>query len=294
MNLGRFLKLLAIGSLALSRGATGGPLAASDPPFPLDPVIEQLTRRAASYEKAALGFSCDETVRVGSFSARSGESTKEDQTRYNYLYEGDPQSGFQEIRYLLDENGTPRETRLADPDLPIPGAYDWALLFTAKHKPYFRFEAGGEEIVGIHATRIVVFRGAAAWKGGGEVEEWSGRIWADRETGDFVKIEATPNRQDELLPLEMTKWQKGIRLGGVPLKKQPRGYRYELFFAVEKFGLTFPSEAVTRLFTVTPQGQEEIRKRITQTFSNYVFFNVHSDQEFLATPDPPEKKKPSP
>ena len=49
---------------------------------------------------------------------------------------------------------------------------------------------------------------------------------------------------------------------GLPLKKQPRGYGYQLSFTVEKFGLTFPGEAVTRLFVLTPQGEEEIRQRI--------------------------------
>jgi hypothetical protein len=244
------------------------------------------------YEKAALGFSCDETVLQGKFSASTGDSKHEEETRYNYLVEGDPAGGFEEMRFLLDSNNVPQESRIVEAGIPVPGAYDWALLFTERHRPYFRFAPAGEEMVGFHATSLVTFTGAAAWDRGREVEEWSGTAWVDRETGNFVKIVATPNKQDELLPLKTEKWLKGVRLGGVPLKKQPRGSRYELSFSVEKFGLSFPGEAVTRLFSLGPQGQEEIRERITQTFRNYVFFNVHSDQEFKgsASDSPPPPK----
>jgi len=260
---------------------------------PLAPLLEQLSRRAVLYEKAAVGFSCDETVLVGKFSSRTGENRKEEKTRYNYLYEGNPGTGYEEIRILQDRNDLPRDARIADPGLPVPRAYEWALLFTEHHRPYFRFESAGEEWVGFHATRVVAFQGAATWNRGRRIEEWSGKVWVDRETGNFVKILAAPNRQDELLPLRMTKWLKGIRLGGLPLKKQPRGYRYELLFTVQKFGLDFPGEAVTRLFVLTPQGEEDIRQRISQSFDNYVFFNVHSEEEFLgSTPAPPSPRKP--
>jgi hypothetical protein len=260
----------------------------TEAPNPLAPLLEQLSRRAALYEKAALGFSCDETVLVGKFSGRTGENRKEEKTLYNYLYEGNPGTGFEEIRILQDRNDLPQEARIAEPGLPVPGAYDWALLFTERHRPYFRFESAGEERVGFHVTRIVAFQGAATWNRGRRIEEWSGKVWVDRETGNFVKILAAPNRQEELLPLRMTKWLKGIRLGGLPLKKQPRGYRYQLSFTVEKFGLTFPGEAVTRLFVLTLQGEEEIRERISQDFDNYVFYNARSEEEFLGSAPAPQ------
>jgi hypothetical protein len=285
----------ALAILALSGAVAGtGPVPPTlSPSLPLDPLLDLLSQRAALYEKAALGFSCDETVLLGKFSARSGENKKEDETRYNYLYEGDPNSGFVERRFRAGRNDAPEEARIVDPDLPVPGAYDWALLFTGRHRPFFRFESAGEELVGFHSTRVVAFRGGAAWVRGRQIEEWSGKIWVDSETGNFVKIVAAPNQQEDLLPLRMTKWLQGIRLGGVPMKKQPRGYRYQISFTVEKFGLTFPGEAVTRLFVLTPQGEEEIRERVQQTFRNYVFFNVHSEQEFLGTAgEPGPKPKP--
>ena len=274
---GRILAILACWGAVASPAAPNSPQAS----FPLDPVLDLLVRRATLYEKAAVGFSCDETVLRGKFSARTGENKREEESRYNYLYEGDARSGFEEMRFLLERNDAPQETRVVKPDLPVPGAYDWALLFTDRHKPYFRFEPAGEEMVGFHATRVIAFTGAAAWSGGRKIEEWSGKVWVDRETGNFVKIVAAPNQQDELLPLRMAKWMKGVRLGGIPLRKQPRGYRYQLTFNVERFSLSFPDEAVTKLFVMTTHGEEEIRERITQTFDNYVFFNVHSEQEFL-------------
>ncbi len=279
--------------ICLGGGAGAGDRPSDPASFPLQPVLEQLSKRAVLYEKAALGFSCDETVLAGKFSPRSGENRREEKSRYNYLYEGSPESGFEEIRILQDRNDSPREPRIADPDLPVPGAYDWALLFTDRHRPLFRFEPAGEEWVAFHATRILAFSGAARWDRGKKIEEWSGKVWVDRETGNFVKIVAAPNNQDEMLPLRVSEWLKGIRLGGVPLKKQPRGYRYRLSFTVEKFGLTFPGEAETRLFVLTQEGEEELRQRIAQKFRNYVFFNVHSEEEFLGT-DPSAGPKQEP
>ncbi len=279
-----FAALLAVGRPG---AALGGAPRTSGTPLSLDPLLDPFVRRAVFYEKAALGFSCDETILVGKFSGPTPENRKEDKTRYNYLYEKKSGSGYEEVRYILDRNDVPQESRIVDPDLPIPGAYDWALLFTDQHRPRFRFDAAGEEMVGFHPARILAFTGSKVWDNGREIEEWSGKVWLDRETGNFLKITAAPNNQDQLLPLRMTKWMKGVRLGGLPLKKEPRGYDYQLSFTVEKFGLTFPGEAVTRLFVLTPQGEEEIRQRITQSFGNYVFFNVHSEEEFLERPAPP-------
>ena len=260
--------------------ATGGD------PGSLPPLLDRLARRALLYEKAALGFSCEETVILGKFEAKSGESKREERTLYNYLYEGNPQSGYQEIRMLVEKNGSPKESRLTDPDLHAPHAYDWALLFTDRHRAHFRFEPAGEELVGFHVARILGFSGSAPFLKGREIEEWSGRVWVDGETGNFVKVEAAPNQQDERLPLQRDQWLRSFRLGAIPIKRQPRGYHYKLSFTVEKLGLTFPGEAETRLFVLTPEGEEEIRERIAQRFRKYVFFNVQSQEEFLRTETP--------
>ena len=195
-------------------------------PFPSDPLetlLDLLARRAALYEKAALGFSCDETVLVGKFSARSGENKKEDEASYNYLYEGDPGSGFVERRFRADRNAAPEDARIVDPDLPVPGAYDWALLFTGRHRPFFRFESAGDEMVGFHATRVLAFRGGAVWVRGRQIEEWSGKIWVDSESGNFVKIVAAPNQQEDLLPLRADKVAARNPPGRSPAEEAAQG-----------------------------------------------------------------------
>ncbi len=283
-----FLAVLSVACLAAAGPGDDAPV---DPPsFPLQVVLQQLSQRAILYEKAALGFSCEETVVSGKFSSSSGENRRERKSRYNYLYEGSPESGYEEIRLLQDRNDSPREPRIVDPDLPVPGAYDWALLFSDHHRPYFRFEAAGEQWIALRRARILAFSGAAYWEEGKKIEEWSGRVWVDRDTGNFLKIVAAPNNQDEMLPLRAAEWLKKIRLAGVPLRKQPRGYRYRLTFTVEKFGLTFPGEAETRQFVLGQSGEEEIRQRIAQSFRDYVFFNVHSEEEFLGITASPGSK----
>ncbi len=259
-----------------------------------DAALPLLDRRAAMYEKAALGFSCDETVIEGKFSSRTGENKREQKTHYDYLYEGNPETGFREVRMRPSSGGDPQDTRQVDPDLSAPGAYDWALLFTPRYRDHFRFELAGQEQVGFHRTLVIGFRGTKTFERGREIPEWSGRAWVDSETGNFVKVEATPNDQDELLPLRTAEWMKGLRIAGVPVKHQPRGYHYQLLFTVEKFGLLFPGEAETRLFALTTSGEEEIRERIAQKFRNYVFFGVHSAEEFAGTTPSPPNPKPTP
>jgi len=258
---------------------------------PLAALLGRLAERSALYEKAATGFSCEETIAVGKFSGKTGENRREVITRYDTLYEGNPQSGYREIRILVEKNDAPRSRRMVDPDLSVPGAYDWALLFTELHRPHFRFEGAGEEIVELRLADIVAFAGAAPFVRGKKIEEWTGRVWVDRDTGNFLKVEATPNHQDELLPLRMDAWLKAPRLGALPMKRQPRGYRYRLSFTVEKFSLTFPGEAETRAFVLSPRDEEEVRSRISQTFRNYVFFNVHSEEEFLGNTTGKEDKR---
>jgi hypothetical protein len=280
-GIARWLASAPILAAVAGCSAAAGQTQTSPGAEPFEAILERLARRGALYEKAALGFSCEETVLVGKFSSRTGESRREESTLYDAMYEGNPKDGYQLIRLLIARNGEPRIRRLEEPDLDIPGAYDWALLFTGAHRPYFRFEDAGEEILDTHAARAIAFAGAAAFDRGRKIEEWSGRVWVERETGNFLRVEATPNHQEELLPIRYAEWLKGFRFLGGPAGRQPKGYRYLLRFTVERFSLTFPGEAITEVFVLTMEGGEQIRQRIAQQFRNYVFFNVKSEEEFL-------------
>jgi hypothetical protein len=248
--------------------------------------MELVSARASRYERAALGFSCEETVILGKFSSSTGENKREQKNRYDYLYEGSSETGYREIRMQPSKSGDPADAREVDPGLDVPGAYDWALLFSQQHRSHFRFEAAGSELVDFHATVIIAFRGGKTFDRGREIHEWSGRVWVDSETGNFVKVEAEPNGQEEMLSLKTAEWRKSMRIVGVPVKRQPRGFRYRLTFSVDKFGLSFPGEAETRRFALTLGGEEELKERIAQRFRNYVFFNVQSEEDF-ATSEPP-------
>jgi hypothetical protein len=250
-------------------------------------VMKMVMERSALYEKAALGFSCEETIIQGKFSSATGENKREEKSRYDYLYEGSSAKGYKEIRMLPAKSGDPADSKQVDPDLDIPGAYDWALLFTAQHQPHFRFEPAGTELVGFHSTFVIAFRGGRTFVRGKEIAEWVGRVWVDSETGNFVKVEAEPNGQEELLELRTDEWRKTLRILGLPARRQPQGFHYKLQFNVDKFGLSFPGDAETRRFVLdTISGNEEIKARVAQRFRNYVFFNVHSEEDFLAAETP--------
>src|SRR5262249_8829622 len=159
---------------------------------------------------------------------------REDKSRYDYLYEGSPEAGYREVRTLPSKSGDPADTKEVDPDLDVPGAYHWALLFSQQHRSHFRFEAAGTERLGIHSTTIISFRGDKTCDRGREIPEWSGRVWIDSETGNFVKVEAEPNGQEELLAKRTEEWRKAMRIVGISTKRQPRGFRYRLEFTVDK------------------------------------------------------------
>lgn len=276
-----------LGIVALLAGAVPA-LAAGPTPEELFPaMMKMVIERSALYEKAALGFSCEETIVQGKFSPASGENKREEKSRYDYLYEGSSAKGYKEIRMLPAKSGDPADSKQVDPDLDVPGAYDWALLFTPQHQPHFRFEASGRELVGFHSTFVIAFRGGRTFDHGKEIAEWTGRVWVDSETGNFVKVEADPNGQEELLELRTDEWRKKLRILGMPVRHQPQGLHYRLQFNVDKFGLSFPGDAETRRFVLdTLSGQEELKARIAQRFRNYVFFNVHSKEDFLAAEAP--------
>lgn len=273
-------KALAVLCLSLS-----GPRAA-EPDAAFSTVMKLVFDRAQLYEKAALGFSCEETVIQGKFSSATGENKREDKDRYDYLYEGNAESGYREVRMLASRSGDPADSKEVDPHLDVPGAYDWALLFTKQHQPYFRFEPAGNERIGFQPTAVIAFRGGKTFDRGKEIREWCGKVWVNSETGNFVKVEAEPNGQDELLAVRTDEWRKAMRIVGISTKKQPRGFHYRLAFTVDKFGLSFPGEAETRRFALNITGDEELKERIAQRFRNYVFFNVHSAEDFLGVQNP--------
>jgi hypothetical protein len=258
----------------------------ADEPDPFPEVMKLVNARAQLYEKAALGFSCEETVIQGKFSSGTGENKKEQKNRYDYLYEGSAESGYKEVRMLPSKSGDPADSKEVDPDLDVPGAYDWALLFTKHHQPYFRFELAGTERVGFQTAAIISFRGAKAFDHGKEIQEWSGRVWVNNESGNFVKVEADPNGQEERLAQRTDEWRKALRIVGISTKRQPRGFHYRLDFTVEKFGLSFPGEAETRRFALDIMGDEELKERTVQRFRSYVFFNVNSAEDFLGLESP--------
>jgi hypothetical protein len=288
-------KLAALGVLFGLCLAPTPQRAAEPDPFP--EIMKLVNTRAQLYEKAALGFSCEETVIQGKFSSGKGENKKEQKDRYDYLYEGSAESGYREVRMLPSKNGDPADSKEVDPDLDVPGAYDWALLFTKHHEPFFRFEAAGSERVGFQPTSIIAFRGAKTFEHGKSIQEWSGRVWVNNESGNFVKVEAAPNGQEERLAQRTDEWRKSMRIIGISTKRQPRGFHYRLEFTVDKFGLSFPGEAETRRFALDMMGEEELKERTVQRFRSYVFFNVHSAEDFLGieapatTPAPPPPGK---
>jgi hypothetical protein len=285
-------KLAALGALfALCLAPTRYRAEEADP-FP--EVMKLVNARAQLYEKAALGFSCEETVIQGKFSSGTGENKREQKNRYDYLYEGSPESGYREVRMLPSKNGDPADSKEVDPGLDVPGAYDWALLFTKQHQPYFRFELAGAERVGFQSTAILAFRGAKSFEHGKTIQEWSGRVWVNNESGNFVKVEADPNGQEERLAQRTDEWRKALRIVGISTKRQPRGFHYRLEFTIDKFGLSFPGEAETRRFALDMMGTEELKERTAQRFRNYVFFNVNSAEDFLGAESPGPTPAPAP
>ena len=121
---------ILIGAVLPAAGLAVAALQDAKPPSvapPLEALLGRLAERGALYEKAATGFSCEETITVGKFSGKTGENRREMVTRYDTLYEGNPheleKSHQEEFQAALEVGRPTRKSALLRPSAHLRHHY---------------------------------------------------------------------------------------------------------------------------------------------------------------------------
>ena len=252
-------------------------------PQALETVLERLDRVASLYRDKALQFTCDETITYD-----TGTSIKTHEFTYIYLCSDDdrlldsrePRGRAAEARPKKRE-----QERLENYGLPmyVLRAYSWLFLFEKAKQQQHRYELLGDgEALGRPAIGVR-FEAIPPYQDG--VNEWSGTAWVDRETWQ-------PLRVDAILAAEL--WLKELleqqMKGSVVPSSRANVTWVVTEFDIEKNGMHFPSRVVSKraryhveMVGEMPSMKERPVFEITQSYENYRFFGVRTQEEISKT-----------
>jgi hypothetical protein len=103
-------------------------------------------------------------------------------------------------------------------------------------------------------------------------------MWVDRDRLVPVHLEAEPAGQDVTLDLQLERYRRAFRLGGVRLRPRPRAHALAVDFLVARYGLTFPSTATWRRLVLDDAGERGTERMVQRRFDDYRFINVRVDE----------------
>jgi hypothetical protein len=255
----------------------GAPFLADDSPD-LPTVLEHLDRAAGLYRDHALQFTCDETITY-----KTDEAIKTHEFTYLYLYDDDRLMDSRAPRGA-DVEASPKKRKRAQLEkygLPtyVLRAYSWLFLFERAKQPLHHYEVlGPGEALERPALRVR-FEAAPPYQSG--VNEWCGTAWIDRETWQPLRVEAM--QADECRTKEQLEQQ--MKSGTAP----DDGWMLNWIlteFGIVKNGMRFPSRVVAKrsIYRAETIGNmPTLRERpvfeITQSYDNYRFFGVRTEEE---------------
>jgi hypothetical protein len=266
------MRALLVGCLFL----LGVPLLADDLPD-VPTVLAHLDRVAGLYRDQALHFTCDETITYITDSA-----VKTHEFTYIYLFEANELKDWRELRGRDAEASAKKRERLRLENYGLPTyvlrAYSWLFLFERVKQPFHRYAVLGDgEALGRAAVRVR-FEAIPPYQSG--VNEWCGTVWVDRETWQPLRVEAM--QADECGTKE--RLEKQMAGGFEPRDETVTWVMTE--FDMEKNGMRFPGQVVAKRSTyhvVKVGNMPSLRERpvfeITQSYENYQFFGVRTEEE---------------
>jgi hypothetical protein len=263
------------------------PAAGTEAEPDLGALLERLARVAELYRDSALSFACEETIDWQSKGTwHEGESSwgrSSGRQKFAYVYVHDDTEGFRNFRTQTGWMPDSSRTKEIRPDAPLylDNALLWIFAFREERQPLHRYRiAGTGDVLGRRAVQIefepippIQYR----------VNDWHGTAWVDAETTQLLKVEAYSQEDHE----EQARLQQ---LLARPDRRRV-GYvrRHVTEYASEKNGLRFPSRLETRGYRVTvgfdrgePRLEEKLIHRVDQTYRDYRFFSVRSEEEIGA------------
>lgn len=259
---------LAIVALILSLR----PAAATDEEPDLDLLLNHLSNRAKVYDLAALRFVAIESAR----SSKKPDKVKQ----YDYMYVEVEEQRYRP--YRQKHTGKPgRTSPEADLEIGFPDSYSWTLMFHADRQHLFHFEYVGQEWYSLRLAYILEFSASLPFTNGETIYQWSGRVWVDAESFNFLKVEAEPGNQTERLKQQLSAYRQRTRFLAFPLGTKPGGSKYNVTFLSEYNRLSFPDHVEHYRFTLDLEGKQELKERQVLRYTGYRFFDVGVLQEYL-------------
>ena len=270
----------------------------------LEEILQRLANLSRLYRDTALQFTSDETIADIRYATRSrGEIVwsrrpmrKTHRFRYFYVFAAPTDDSSVErlvdYRNVLDKkqaDGSLQEVDLTEVDLPsyIMRAYSWAFLFQESLQKRFRYElVGQQKALGRKAT-VISFEPIPPFEKG--FNEWFGKAGVDLETAQLLKVESI----HQLYHATMAQLEELEETDELP--DDTLVVRVSTEFGEERNGMRFPSKVnlvgteywtpgPTRnvaVFGLThaPRATESIVFRVNQTYKDYRFFSVRTEEE---------------
>ncbi len=265
----------------LLAGGSSSPVISLDPDHQLADVLAAIDRHADFYRDIALKFSCDETIEF----AAPGRWDRTLNLEYIYVYDGDRLADYRTRR--RGHGGKPAD--LIQPEnhgLPffLRRAYSWVFIFERAKRDMYRYQHMGEDSALGRDAIVISFEPIPPIRE--DLNDWVGRAWIDPGSHRILRIEALKSHDHD----QKTAFETALRS-----TTEDRGIRKFTFttittqFTVEEKDILLPGEvtATRTLYSVFPVGakihfKEDPLFRVTQTYENYRFFGVETQDVFRA------------
>jgi hypothetical protein len=240
---------------------------AQAPSSATSPILDRAAERAVAYEDAALQWTCDEVVRRIRYDG-NGQPTRESARAYALLMVTDPDEHHAVELTFGSNSNRPGSERAPAGASGFPPATSWLRLFHPETRRWVLLrDVGGDDTTNEHGHPFS-FRGAWTFDDGSDLREWEGTAWVDPETGDLLRVDATPSSQSERIPVlvdHRNKWGIPIDFFGLRFSIGPtaHGRHAEVSFGLQDGGFWLPTTARLETFdAVTKHTKRPLRAAI--------------------------------
>lgn len=260
----------------------------------LEDLLTRLTQSARQYGERALNFTCEEKI---AWYGRSGEGGRE---KFGYVVATAEDGRFEDYRTRLRRFPTNKPPKRVDPlDYNVPrflrSPYFWIFVFRQDRRDMYEFRMlGREEIEGLPAVKIG-FEPVPPYEE--KVNDWFGTAWVDPQNAQLLKVDGyTVEDWQTLKRMEAHLAGEGVT-GALYIVE-----KFTTEFSVVNKKMRFPSRVEMRRveYDISEKlrggtqlaGQSKAwkydtipRMQVDQTYKNYKFFGVRTEQQLSPPPE---------
>jgi len=273
------LAAAALCGLLVTTGAAVPPEAGNDGAR-LTVLLDRMKRVATLYRDLALKFECTEAIQY----RVSGSEDWNPPTGYvklSYLYERDDEGRLQDCRMWpksITNAGNYRCVAPAEYKVPLylNNAYSWIFVFLDVRQPWHEFRIHGDDKALGRPAVVVDFAPRGMIRA--EFNDWYGRAWIDRDTYQFLRVEA-------YLPDDFKAKQELEQARLRPPKADEEGPNFEIESVVTEFGevrngMRFASRVLLRRsrYLWETDYKEKVSIQVEQTYTRYRFYDVATSE----------------